>query len=118
MMPRRPFPDLRGLLLCGTALAAAAPALAQAPNARPQGGVVSAGSATIAQDAARTQINQATDRAVIDWRGFDVGRDHAVRFQQPGSGSMTLNRVNSADPSRIAGQVTANGGIAIVNQSG
>jgi filamentous hemagglutinin family protein len=118
MMPRRRFPDLRGLLLCGTALVATGPALAQAPNARPQGGVVSAGSATIAQDAARTQVNQATDRAVIDWRGFDVGRDHAVRFQQPNSGSMTLNRVNSVDPSRIAGQVTANGGIAIVNQSG
>jgi filamentous hemagglutinin family protein len=119
MLPlSRRFPDPRALLLCGTALVAAAPAFAQAPNARPQGGVVSAGSATIAQDAARTQVNQATDRAVIDWRGFDVGRDHAVRFQQPNSGSMTLNRVNAADPSRIAGQVTANGGIVIVNPSG
>ncbi|MBR0668523.1 filamentous hemagglutinin N-terminal domain-containing protein, partial [Roseomonas hellenica] len=118
MTLRYAMPGFAAWLLAGTALVAAAPALAQAPNARPQGGVVSGGSATIAQDAARTQVNQATDRAVIDWRGFDVGRDHAVRFQQPGSGSMTLNRVNSADPSRIAGQVTANGGIAIVNQSG
>ncbi|HEY4252629.1 MAG TPA: hypothetical protein VGM87_15565, partial [Roseomonas sp.] len=70
---RRRMAGLRALLLCGTALAAAAPAFAQAPNARPQGGVVSAGSAGIAQDATRTTINQTTSRAVIDWRGFDVG---------------------------------------------
>ncbi|HEY4252659.1 MAG TPA: hypothetical protein VGM87_15715, partial [Roseomonas sp.] len=69
----RRLPDLRGLLLCGTALVASPAAFAQAPNARPQGGVVSAGSAGIAQDATRTTINQTTSRAVIDWRGFDVG---------------------------------------------
>ncbi|WP_421995253.1 beta strand repeat-containing protein [Roseococcus sp.] len=110
---------LRAALLAGTALIF--PALAQAQpaaNARPQGGAVVAGSATIGGDAGRTVINQTTDRAAINWQSFDVGRNQAVQFQQPSSSSITLNRVISPNPSQIAGQITANGQIAIVNQSG
>jgi filamentous hemagglutinin family protein len=91
---------------------------AQAPGARPQGGQVVAGGATIAQDAARTQVTQSTGRAAIDWRSFDIGRDHSVQFQQPSASSVTLNRVTGPDPSQIAGRITANGQVAIVNQSG
>ncbi|WP_458096270.1 beta strand repeat-containing protein [Roseomonas sp. WA12] len=108
----------RAALLCGTALVLPFAALAQAPNARPQGGQVVAGSAAIAQDAARTRVTQSTDRAAIDWRSFDIGRDHTVQFQQPSSSSVTLNRVTGPDPSQIAGRITANGQVAIVNQSG
>jgi filamentous hemagglutinin family protein len=109
---------LRAALLCGTALVIPGIAAAQAPSARPQGGQVVAGAAAIRQDAARTQVTQSTDRAAIDWRSFDIGRDHAVQFQQPSSSSVTLNRVTGPDPSLIAGRITANGQVAIVNQSG
>ncbi|WP_376087148.1 beta strand repeat-containing protein [Roseomonas sp. CCTCC AB2023176] len=111
---------LRAALLAGTALAFPGLAVAQpAPNARPQGGQVVAGTATINQsNAARTQVTQTTDRAVLDWRSFDIGRDHTVQFQQPAATSMTLNRVTGPDPSQIAGRIQANGGVAIVNQSG
>jgi filamentous hemagglutinin family protein len=109
---------LRAALLCGTAIVLPAVAAAQAPQARPQGGQVVAGGAGIAQDAARTRVTQSTDRAAIDWRSFDIGRDHTVQFQQPSSGSVTLNRVTGPDPSQIAGRITANGQVAIVNQSG
>ncbi|MBP0491772.1 filamentous hemagglutinin N-terminal domain-containing protein [Roseomonas indoligenes] len=108
----------RAALLCGTALVLPVVALAQAPNARPQGGQVVAGGATIAQDASRTSVVQSTDRAAVDWRSFDIGRDHTVQFQQPSSSSLTLNRVTGPDPSQIAGRITANGQVAIVNQSG
>jgi filamentous hemagglutinin family protein len=111
--------NLRTALLAGTALFF--PALAQAQpalNARPQGGQVVGGSAVIGGDAGRTVINQSTDRAAINWQSFDVGRNQAVQFQQPSSASVTLNRVVTANPSQIAGQITANGQIAIVNQSG
>ncbi|MDB5379551.1 MAG: hypothetical protein JWR00_3997, partial [Rubritepida sp.] len=112
-------PNLRTALLAGTALIFPVVAQAQpAPNARPQGGAVVAGSATIGGDAGRTVINQSTDRAAIDWQSFDIGRNQAVQFQQPGSTSVTLNRVISSNPSQIAGQITANGQVAIVNQSG
>ncbi|WP_372619257.1 filamentous hemagglutinin N-terminal domain-containing protein, partial [Falsiroseomonas sp.] len=96
----------------------AAPAMAQAPSAAPSGGLVSAGSAAISQSATTTRIDQTSTRAAIDWQRFDVGRNHTVQFNQPNAQSWTLNRVNTPDPSMIAGRIQANGGVAIVNQSG
>ncbi|MES2711631.1 MAG: filamentous hemagglutinin N-terminal domain-containing protein [Pseudomonadota bacterium] len=113
-----PMPRLfRALLLSSTGLAAL-PAGAQTPNARPTGGSVTAGTASIAQTDARTTVTQGSNRAIIDWRGFDVGRDHTVRFDQPGASALTLNRIGSGEPSRIAGGISANGGVLIINQAG
>ena len=115
---------LKLALLFGTALVAAAglatgPALAQpAPGAMPTGGRVAAGAASIGQTAQRTTVAQSSDRAVLEWQQFNVGSQHAVEFRQPNAASWTLNRVTGGDPSAIAGRITANGGIAIVNQSG
>ncbi|HEV7456812.1 MAG TPA: filamentous hemagglutinin N-terminal domain-containing protein [Roseococcus sp.] len=110
------------LLLLGTTallpLGLPAPVQAQAPNAMPTGGQVTAGQALIQQQGTRTQITQGSDRAVIDWQRFDVGRDATVNFTQPSQNAWTLNRVNTPDPSMIAGRITANGGVAIVNPSG
>jgi filamentous hemagglutinin family protein len=122
-MPRQPVPRAaRHLLLGTTALLPLAllalPARAQAPNAMPTGGQVTAGQAQIQQGGTHTQITQGSDRAVIDWQRFDVGRNATVNFTQPSQNAWTLNRVNTPDPSLIAGQITANGGIAIVNPSG
>lgn len=114
-----PSPTRRAALLAGTALFFPALALAQpAPNARPMGGQVVAGSAAIGGDAGRTIIQQSTDRAAINWQSFDVGRNQTVQFQQPATTSVTLNRVVTPNPSQIAGRITANGQVAIVNQSG
>ncbi|WP_270939318.1 two-partner secretion domain-containing protein, partial [Falsiroseomonas oryzae] len=100
--------------LLPAALVAAMPAAAQAPA----GGQVTAGSATISQSATTTQVNQSSARAVVDWQRFDVGRNHTVQFNQPSAQAWTLNRVNTPDPSTIAGRIQSNGGVAIVNQSG
>lgn len=87
-------------------------------HANPEGGVVSAGDATITNNASTVHIDQHTDRAVIDWRGFDIAPNERTEFQQPGSGSIALNRVNSTTASHIDGQLSANGNIVIVNQNG
>lgn len=109
----------RAWLLATTALLSLdGAAQAQVPGARPTGGQVVAGSAAIGQTATQTTIQQSSQRAAIDWRGFDVGRDHAVQFNQPNAQAWTLNRVIGPDPSAIAGRIGANGGVAIVNQSG
>jgi len=118
--PSRRAPN-RLWLLATTALLpiAAGQALAQpAPNAGPTGGQVVAGQAGIAQTPGRTTVTQGTDRAAIDWQQFNVGSQHTVQFVQPAPSSWTLNRVVGPDPSVIAGRVQANGGVAIVNQSG
>jgi filamentous hemagglutinin family protein len=115
---------IRGGLLASTALTAAvllhaAPSRAQpAPNARPQGGQVVAGSASISTAPSTTTIDQTTQRAAINWNSFNVGSQQTVTFEQPSSTSMTLNRVTGPDPSAIAGRIDANGGIVITNPDG
>src|SRR5262249_9192256 len=56
--------------------------------------------------------------AVIEWRGFDIGANHQVDIRQPGAGSWSLQRVTGPDPSAIAGRLTSNGGVALVNPNG
>ncbi len=108
----------RALLLATTALLVPLAAAAQAPDARPQGGQVVAGSASISQAPGRTQVTQTSNRAVIEWQRLDVGRDHRLDIRQPGASSWSLQRVTGPDPSAIAGRVTSNGGVAIVNPNG
>ena len=111
----------RQLLLLSTALTAALALPAQAQTgamAQPQGGQVVAGAAAISHSATVTAITQSSQNAAINWQSFDVGSAKTVAIQQPNTQSMTLNRVVGPDPSVIAGHITANGGVAIVNQSG
>src|SRR5947209_9793833 len=111
---------LRGTALqAATALVFVGQAGAQpAPNARPIGGTVVAGSASIGTTANATNINQSTQRAAIDWTSFNVGSQQSVNFNQPNAQSVTLNRVNGQDPSAIAGKLNANGSIIITNPAG
>ena len=110
----------RAILLLTTALTALpTPGIAQpAPTARPTGGQVVAGQASIAQTQARTTVTQVSQRAAVDWKSFDVGSAHTVQFAQPGVSAVTLNRVIGPNPSEIAGRIEANGQVVIVNQAG
>jgi filamentous hemagglutinin family protein len=88
------------------------------PNARPTGGVVAQGQATFGGNAGTTLIDQTSQNAVINWQTYNVGSAQTVQYVQPNASSITLNRVLSSDPSVIAGRITANGQIVLVNQSG
>lgn len=86
--------------------------------AAPQGGAVTAGQAAIAQNGNTTTITQASQRAAIDWRSFNVGSHEAVNFVQPNSSSAILNRVVGNDASAIFGRITANGQVYLINPNG
>ena len=87
--------------------------------AAPQGGVVVGGSAQISMpDDLTTQITQTTDKGIINWTRFDIDVDELVKFEQPGADSVTLNKVTSADPSEILGQMQANGKVFLSNPNG
>jgi filamentous hemagglutinin family protein len=87
--------------------------------ANPEGGIVVDGNAQIVQtSASRLDINQSTDSAIINWNSFSLAQDEHVNFNQPTSSSLTLNRVMGSDLSRIAGKMTANGRIMLVNPNG
>lgn len=63
-------------------------------------------------------IRQLSDKATLDWQSFNIGRENTVRFEQPSSTAVALNRIHQADPSRIYGTLTANGQVYLVNQNG
>src|SRR5262249_7090913 len=83
--------------------------------ANPQGGEVVQGSATITTPTpTKTQIDQTTDKAIINWQSFNVGQGESAVFNQPNSASVTLNRIFDQDPSIIAGLVSANGRLILI----
>jgi filamentous hemagglutinin family protein len=86
--------------------------------ALPTGGAVSAGGATITSGAGTTTVNQATQNTAINWQSFSIGQAEAVRFVQPNSSSVALNRVLGSDPSSILGSLSANGKVFLLNPNG
>lgn len=98
-----------------TGLTFAVPALAN-----PLDGNVVAGQATISNpDTTTLQIDQTTDKAIVEWKSFNIDAGETTVFVQPSSDAWTLNRVvGSNDPSRIFGTLKANGNIVLVNPDG
>ncbi|MCW5575703.1 MAG: filamentous hemagglutinin N-terminal domain-containing protein, partial [Burkholderiales bacterium] len=87
--------------------------------ANPVGGRVVAGSAAIgAPDASTVEITQGSHRAIIEWNGFSIAAGETTRFIQPSATAVTLNRVTGGDPSRILGNLQANGIVYLINGNG
>lgn len=86
--------------------------------ANPAGGKVVGGKAGITQKPGLTNIDQTTDRAIINWQSFSIDRGELTQFNQPGRDSISLNRVVGNDPSQIHGHLKANGNVWLVNQNG
>lgn len=111
--------SLRFSLLATTAAVVAMMALPGPVSAQsPTGGAVVAGTAGIAQAGPVTNINQSSQKAVINWQGFSVGAQNTVNFNQPNSSAATLNRVIGNEQSVINGAINANGQVFIVNSAG
>lgn len=91
-----------------------------APDVVPTGGQVVAGSVTIHHDApsATLNVNQTSQRAIVNWQKFDVGQNATVNFNQPNAQSSTLNKVATGSESKILGKINAPGEVILVNQSG
>jgi len=86
--------------------------------ALPQGATVANGDATVERNGNQMVINQTSDRAIIYYNSFDIANGEGVRFAQPGSSAAVLNRVNGAGSSTIAGQMSANGRVFLINPNG
>jgi filamentous hemagglutinin family protein len=99
---------LTGLLLCSS------------PSwALPTGDQLVAGQATVSNPNANVmQIDQSSQKAVVNWQGFSVGQNEAVNIHQPNAQAALLNRVVGADASQIQGQINANGQVYLVNPNG
>ncbi|HEX2579347.1 MAG TPA: filamentous hemagglutinin N-terminal domain-containing protein [Rhabdochlamydiaceae bacterium] len=78
---------------------------------------VAAGSATIEQPDAKTQLIHAADKTAINCKRFNVGKDETVYFVQPGPKAKVLCRVTGKEASIIEGNLKADGRLFIVNPS-
>jgi filamentous hemagglutinin family protein len=87
--------------------------------ALPTDGQVAGGQATIQQTNPTTlTIQQATDKAILNWNSFSIAANETVHFVQPSISSIALNRVIGVDPSVILGQLQSNGRIFLINPNG
>ena len=130
---------LAALGLLGTALPSDASAQGAAAGALRTGtlpvlrGVVSGQAVVNAPVRGATRstltIDQASQRAIIDWKSFNISGDAEVLFRHPGSTASTLNRIYDANPSVIQGKLgstgpivdgkaTAGGQVILINQNG
>src|ERR1700722_871623 len=115
---------LLGSISCGPlalalafASGGASPLLAQ--SVLPQGGAVVGGSATIGTPTNNAlTITQSSPNAIVNWNSFSIGAPNTVIFNQPSSTSAILNRVTGNTPSTIAGTLSANGQVYLVNPNG
>jgi len=111
-------PKPRMLVLLTSLLLLLSPALEADENLLPAGGRIVAGAGTISQAGNTLIITQATDKLIANWQGFSIGEGGSVIFNQPGATSLALNRVLGQDPSRILGNLSANGQVFLLNPNG
>ena len=94
-------------------------AFGEAALALPQGEKPVAGQVSVTRPSAGNMlIQQRSASGIVNWQGFSIDAGEAVRIQQPQAGSVLLNRVVGSDPSRIFGQLSANGKVFLLNPSG
>ncbi|MCA9775225.1 MAG: filamentous hemagglutinin N-terminal domain-containing protein [Candidatus Eremiobacteraeota bacterium] len=92
--------------------------LTGAALALPEGASVTGGSVNINTNGNTQTIQQLSDRAIINWNGFNIDIGELVHFVQPSSLSAILNRVVGQDPSMILGAMQANGQVFLINPNG
>jgi filamentous hemagglutinin family protein len=85
--------------------------------AGPEGAQVVNGQVSFQQSGYNTTIT-ASDKSIINYSSFDIGRPEIVEFIQPGSNASVLNRILSANPTNINGTLLANGRVFFVNPAG
>jgi filamentous hemagglutinin family protein len=107
------------------ALATAFGALPSGARAQtlPTGGVAVHGQAVITQPAANqlrvvTQNGAGTSHSSINWQSFSISAGSTAAIVQPSAASLSINRVVTNTPSAIFGNLTSNGRVVLVNQSG
>ncbi|WP_431288185.1 YDG domain-containing protein [Roseateles chitinivorans] len=96
----------------------AGPAAALDAGALPTGGQITAGNASLTQQGSQLRIDQTSNKLILNWNSFDIGSNASVRFNQTGADAVALNRVTGGAPSQIFGDLSANGQVWLVNNSG
>lgn len=79
---------------------------------------VVSGSANISQPDQNLMVIEVSDQSIINYQSFNVGAEEMVRFVQPSTSSVVLNRVTGNEGSEILGKMESNGKVFLVNPNG
>ncbi|MGA2869614.1 MAG: filamentous hemagglutinin N-terminal domain-containing protein, partial [Verrucomicrobiota bacterium] len=85
--------------------------------ANPTGLTVTAGSAIAQQIGSQLNIT-VSQLAILNWQSFNIGAGQTTSFLQPSSSSTVFNEIGDANPSRIYGNLNANGTVILANANG
>jgi filamentous hemagglutinin family protein len=85
--------------------------------ALPKDPTIESGNVHISSDHKKMVI-EASDKAIINYSSFNIGKEEKVQLLQPSSSSSVLNRIRGNSPSEILGQLESNGKIFLVNPNG
>lgn len=86
--------------------------------AMPAGGQIQSGQGAIAQNGKTMTVTQNSGKMAVDWTQFNIAKDEAVKFTQPGRDAVALNRITGGQKSLIDGALSANGNLLLVNPNG
>ena len=90
--------------------------------ALPSNGVVNGGDSEAEIDVdignGTITIDQHSDRVAIDWDTFSIGSGELVEFVNQNANSVAINNVLLNNVSNIAGNITADGHVVLVNPNG
>lgn len=87
--------------------------------ANPTGPNVVAGDATVSGlGTSRVTIQQASQRAIINWQQFNIAPNEITQFIQPNVRAIALNRIFDQNPSQILGTLRSNGTVILLNRNG
>jgi filamentous hemagglutinin family protein len=87
-------------------------------QAAPMGGTVTSGAGSISQTGVTTTILQTTPNLSLNWKSFNIGTSESVKFVQPSSSSVAVNRIYDTQGSQILGRLSANGQVYLINPNG
>ncbi|GEM_PF-3121525 len=88
-------------------------------NALPQDGSIRSGDVQLNQvNAKRLDVNQSSEKAIVDWQSFNIAGDEHTHFQLPSNNSINLSRVIGGQRSDIFGKLSSNGQLMLINPNG
>ena len=84
----------------------------------PTGAAVKAGAVAISTSGNTMTIDQATQKAIVNWDTFNIGASNVVNVNQPNAQAAMLSRVVGGSASEILGRLSATGHFYLVNPHG
>ena len=86
--------------------------------AMPKGGTISSGAGKIDSSSSSLTVTQTTNKIIINWESFSVGKNESVSFMPPDNASSAFNNILGNSRTVVEGNLSSNGQIVLANPNG